>query len=223
MPGRDTRPRSPRLSSLYPAETARLPPTPPLPGNWTIVHDRAICVLDACGYSVSETVKKLHSAFQELAGQVLTPPMIDKRLRMLDEDIEVDYFQIGLNRLTAKTNDPDQTSHIKSKGGGSHRRQVSNKSSLPSSPTFSKITPEWEESHMNLHDVLSEGRLPTKVLKHPPPQLFTAKLISQVTFAESDTSSTTHSKSNTVSTVRSQPFGTGFLSYRTNNREDLRE
>lgn len=169
MTGRDTRPRSPKISSVYPAETARLPPTPPLPENWTIVHDRAICVLDAYGYSLSDTVKKLRSAFQELAGQVVTPPMIDKRLRMLDEDIEIDYFQIGLNRLTSKTNDPDQTSHTKSKGGGSHRRQVSNKSSLPSSPTFSNITPEWEESRMNLHDVLSEGRLPTKVLKHPLP------------------------------------------------------
>lgn len=229
LTGRDTRPRSPRLAGVFLEETARFLPTPPLPDSWTDVHDRAICVLDACGYSLNETVRKLRCAFQELAGHVLTPLMVDKRLRMLDQDIEIDYFQIGLNRLNTKPNESDQSGHSRNKEASSNRGHISNKPSVPHSPTFSRIAPEWEESRMSLCEALREGKKPLKVRLTSIYSRYNTLTI-QVNFDESDTSSPTStastrttSKTNTNSTVHSHPFGTGFLSYRTKTHEDLRE
>lgn len=97
---RDIQPRSPRMTSImYSSEMGPFPSTPPLPPAWTVVHDRAICVLDACDYSLPATIKKLRSAFPELAGSVLTPIMVDKRLRTLDQNYDIDFFRIGLEHL----------------------------------------------------------------------------------------------------------------------------
>lgn len=58
-------------------------------------------MLDACGYSLDRNIRKLKSAFPELACAVLTPVMIDKRLRTLDQDLSVDFFRLGLDHLLA--------------------------------------------------------------------------------------------------------------------------
>ena len=73
-------------------------PTPPLPSNWRQEHDRAICVLDVRGYTPGQMVPKMRRAFPTLRG-VLTPPMLDRRLRQLDQIVEVDYWKVGLDSL----------------------------------------------------------------------------------------------------------------------------
>jgi len=99
------RPRSPN-----PANASTIPiddrpqATPPLPTNWTVVHDRAICVLDARGYTLQQTISKLRRAFPELIGSVMTPMMIDKRLRVLDQNPEIDYFKIGMKFSSKRSN-----------------------------------------------------------------------------------------------------------------------
>ncbi|KAK6003947.1 hypothetical protein QM012_008797 [Aureobasidium pullulans] len=84
--------------AFEPPETTiyRFPPTPPLPKEWNGVHDHAMCVLDTCNYSLNAIVKKLRSAFPELAKSPLTPTMVDKRLRVLDQNLDIDYFRTGL-------------------------------------------------------------------------------------------------------------------------------
>ncbi|KAI6946963.1 hypothetical protein KC355_g14960 [Hortaea werneckii] len=74
--------------------------TPPLPNSWTQRHDRAICVLDAKGYSLHTIVSHLRRNFpRELRGSILTPAMVDKRLRVLDQDVEIDYWRVGLGLM----------------------------------------------------------------------------------------------------------------------------
>ncbi|KAI7171657.1 hypothetical protein KC324_g10912, partial [Hortaea werneckii] len=71
--------------------------TAPLTTSWTQHHDRAICVLDAKGYSLHTIVSHLRKNFpRELRGSILTPAMVDKRLRVLDQDVEIDYWRVGL-------------------------------------------------------------------------------------------------------------------------------
>ena len=67
---------------------------PPLPDAWTVQHDKAICSLDSRNYSHGTIVAKLRRAFPELQG-TLTPLMIDKRLRILDQNVELDYWRIN--------------------------------------------------------------------------------------------------------------------------------
>ncbi|GAB7365024.1 hypothetical protein MBLNU230_g5805t1 [Neophaeotheca triangularis] len=69
--------------------------TPPLPLAWNQAHDRAICVLDARGYDLASIVSKIKRVFPMLKG-TLTMGMIDKRLRVLDQRIELDYWRLGL-------------------------------------------------------------------------------------------------------------------------------
>jgi len=78
--------------------------TPPLPADWTVVHDRAICVLDARGYTLQQSISKLRRAFPELVGSVMTPMMIDKRLRILDQNPEIDYFKVGIKFSSKRSN-----------------------------------------------------------------------------------------------------------------------
>lgn len=73
----------------------RVPGTPPLPRNWGRRQDRAICILDASNYSLSGIVAKIRHVFPDLDG-TLTPAMVDKRLRQLDQIIEIDYWAVGL-------------------------------------------------------------------------------------------------------------------------------
>lgn len=71
--------------------------TPALPASWSAAHDRAICVLDARNYSLQQSVRKVKRTFPELSGHILTEQMLDKRLRILDEDPLVDYWKVGLD------------------------------------------------------------------------------------------------------------------------------
>ncbi|RMZ06797.1 hypothetical protein D0862_04509, partial [Hortaea werneckii] len=71
--------------------------TPPLPETWTHHHDRTICVLDAKGYSLPTIVAHVRKSFpRDFRGSLLTPAMVDKRLRVLDQDVEIDYWRVGL-------------------------------------------------------------------------------------------------------------------------------
>ncbi|KAF2722113.1 hypothetical protein K431DRAFT_284314 [Polychaeton citri CBS 116435] len=74
----------------------RFQETPSLPSVWSSAHDRAICVLDARNYSLSAIVIKMRRTFPELEGVTLTPAMVDKRLRILDQRVELDYWAVGL-------------------------------------------------------------------------------------------------------------------------------
>ncbi|KAK4550566.1 hypothetical protein LTR36_000145 [Oleoguttula mirabilis] len=93
-----------------PALVDRVEETPPLPGGWAQQHDRAICVLDARNYSLATIVAKIRRTFTELNG-ILTAGMIDKRLRQLDQDVEIDYWRVGLqgtkNAVTASASRMD--------------------------------------------------------------------------------------------------------------------
>ncbi|KAG9675644.1 hypothetical protein KCU95_g18268, partial [Aureobasidium melanogenum] len=93
--------QSPAIEFLQASETTiyRFPPTPPLPREWNGTHDHAMCVLDTCNYSLNAIVKKLRSAFPELARSPLTPTMVDKRLRVLDQNPDIDYFRTGLEHV----------------------------------------------------------------------------------------------------------------------------
>ena len=57
-------------------------------------HDKAICLLDSRNYSHATIVAKLRRVFPELQG-TLTPLMVDKRLRILDQNVELDYWRIN--------------------------------------------------------------------------------------------------------------------------------
>ena len=61
-----------------------------------IEHDRAICVLDARGYTPDESVRMMRRTFPELESCVVTPAMLERRLRTLDQIVEIDYWRIGL-------------------------------------------------------------------------------------------------------------------------------
>ncbi|EMC96600.1 hypothetical protein BAUCODRAFT_482665 [Baudoinia panamericana UAMH 10762] len=82
-------------TKVSPALVAGVEETPPLPAGWTQQHDRAICILDVRNYSLSNIVSKIRRAFPQLRG-VLTTGMVDKRLRQLDQVVEIDYWKVGL-------------------------------------------------------------------------------------------------------------------------------
>lgn len=99
------RPRSPNPANASIMRMDDRPKaTPPLPADWTIVHDRAICVLDARGYTLEQSISKLRRAFPELIGSVMTIMMIDKRLRILDQNPEIDYFKVGMKFSSKRSN-----------------------------------------------------------------------------------------------------------------------
>lgn len=70
----------------------RIPDTPPFPNPWNTDMDRLICKLDVRGYDHARIVKKVRQQYPQLGG-VLTASMIDRRLRQLDQDIEIDYWR----------------------------------------------------------------------------------------------------------------------------------
>lgn len=76
------------------AHKARL--TPSLPDVWTSEHDRAICILDALDYAIPRTIRKMYHTYPELTAFIITPAMIDVRLRYLDQIPEIDYFKQAL-------------------------------------------------------------------------------------------------------------------------------
>lgn len=140
LSGRDAQPRSPRLTYSYPTIPGRFPATPALPPSWTTVHDRAICVLDACDYSLNATVKKLRSAFPELAGSVLTAVMVDKRLRTLDQNPSIDFFRIGLEHLLLTRDDEEGISPVSRAKLEEKVARVDHGDATPSMPSFPSVS-----------------------------------------------------------------------------------
>ena len=92
-------PPRPRIFHTTSIHNDRFLDLPPLPAAWETHHDRAICLLDSRNYSHAAIVVKLRRCFPELRG-VLTPLMIDKRLRILDQNVDLDYWRTGLNAKT---------------------------------------------------------------------------------------------------------------------------
>lgn len=76
----------------------RIGDAPPLPGAWNHRHDRALCVLEFRNYSYNAMVSKMRRAYPELEG-VLTSTAIEKRLRQLDQDVEVKYWQEAIEMM----------------------------------------------------------------------------------------------------------------------------
>ncbi|EON61617.1 hypothetical protein W97_00832 [Coniosporium apollinis CBS 100218] len=97
-----TNPSLPKSS----APAARPPPAltphqaayacPPLPASWTSAHDQAICMLDAKQVPVTSIAARLKRAFPDLRGVAVTPAMVERRLRCLDQIPEVDYWRRAL-------------------------------------------------------------------------------------------------------------------------------
>jgi len=87
-------PKRPRIFHTTSIFNDRFLDLPPLPEAWTIQHDRAICLLDSRNYSHPHIVDKMRRVYPELRG-TLTPLMIDKRLRILDQNVELDYWRIN--------------------------------------------------------------------------------------------------------------------------------
>ncbi|KAK8200644.1 hypothetical protein M8818_005959 [Zalaria obscura] len=144
------RPRSPTIG---PSIVNRLPATPPLPPTWDKNHDRAICILDVRDYSLSQCIKKLRRAFPELTGTQLTPVMIDKRLRQLDQDIEINYWRIGLKDLWENDNASGNTSDAL-RSGASDTTHHSRKGKENRTPRRSN-----RDTTMSISDILNEGRI----------------------------------------------------------------
>ncbi|KAK3672884.1 hypothetical protein LTR78_007237 [Recurvomyces mirabilis] len=82
-------------TSLHDQPEETTPAAGPLPTNWLEQHDRAICLLDVRGYPLPTIVLKMRRTFPGLSG-ILTTGMVDRRLRQLDQIVEVDYWRVGL-------------------------------------------------------------------------------------------------------------------------------
>ncbi|KAF4554005.1 Hypothetical protein D9617_5g068800 [Elsinoe fawcettii] len=90
-------------SRPFPTPAAPQIDTQPLPVIWTIAHDRAICVLDARNYTTEQSIRKLRRAFPELIGCYLSPTMVERRLQVLDQNPDIDYFRVGLDFKSARS------------------------------------------------------------------------------------------------------------------------
>lgn len=106
VPGSPKRPRIFHTTSIF---NDRFLDLPPLPESWTTEHDRAICWLDSKNFSHPTIVAKMRRVYPELRG-TLTPLMIDKRLRILDQNVELDYWRIN-HRAYSSTPKADEAVH----------------------------------------------------------------------------------------------------------------
>jgi len=119
--------------------------TPKLPEEWRDEHDRAICYLDLRGYDAEEMVTRLRNYFPELRG-ILTPHMVDKRLRQLDQDPTLTYWADAMRDLELM------------------RSNIGNTEDETAFPTQSSTSSAREGSVGNVHDaqvsrVQRSGRL----------------------------------------------------------------
>jgi hypothetical protein len=103
-------PKRPRIFHTTSIFNDRFLDLPPLPEAWTMEHDRAICWLDSRNYSHPHIVDKMRRVYPELRG-TLTPLMIDKRLRILDQNVELDYWRIN-RRAHYTTPKTDEDTHV---------------------------------------------------------------------------------------------------------------
>lgn len=77
----------------------------PLPLAWSTSHDRAICILDAQDHSLAAIVLLLKRSFLELAGATLTLDALERRLKILDQNIELDYWAVSQRILENSSDD----------------------------------------------------------------------------------------------------------------------
>ncbi|KAF2154731.1 hypothetical protein K461DRAFT_291650 [Myriangium duriaei CBS 260.36] len=118
----------------------------PLPIRWAVAHDRAICVLDARGYDLVQSIRKLKRAFPELVGCCITPGMVDRRLRTLDQIVDCDYWRIGLEFTSRR----DQNIHT---DGTSDTTHSSGTATLAPDNQFPTKTSERSTSHTSMTSV----------------------------------------------------------------------
>lgn len=109
------------VSTLAPiAQTYTYPPSNMLPSGqfpeaWNADCDRYICRLDVQDEPIANIVIMVKKKFPTLGMATLTAGMIDKRLRMLDQDVNVDYWKNGLDQF-GNSATPGKKSKVKSKG-----------------------------------------------------------------------------------------------------------
>lgn len=133
--------RVPLLARVKPKATTalkdRIGETPPLPKGWNSKHDYAIVYLDVFEYGLSEIVKKMRTAFPELCG-ILTPAMIDKRFRQLDQDVLCDYWRRAM--IAKEEKDTERKEHRKKKQREtSHQKENHTLKSAPSTMTLTGL------------------------------------------------------------------------------------
>ena len=106
--------------------------TPPLPKEWNRDHDLAICYMERCCICVPDIVKNIKQSYPEIKG-TLSSAMVDKRLRQLDQQPEIDYFRSNelVNRARAAASPFDEKENTP---GGQGNLRVS----LPVSVLFIK-------------------------------------------------------------------------------------
>ncbi|KAI4750411.1 hypothetical protein E4T52_17020 [Aureobasidium sp. EXF-3400] len=192
---------APSPSSKVPAPTEipvyRFPPTPPLPKEWNGTHDHAICVLDTCNYSLNAIVKKLRSAFPELSKAPLTPTMVDKRLRVLDQNPDIDYFRTGLEHANREGMEKARRGKAVSTETGPSGYDTQ----IPADPRVSTLTAPT--STINSSFLSSAPSLPDL------PKKFTEAR------HQSDHSTKTTDSHTSQAGHSTRAFDTGFLSHRT--------
>jgi hypothetical protein len=75
--------------------------------SWNTQHDRFIALLDVQDYHSPAIVNRVKKQYPELRHECITPGMIDKRLRILDETIDCLFFTEGLERVKLGCGDLD--------------------------------------------------------------------------------------------------------------------
>jgi hypothetical protein len=155
-----------------------------------------MCVLDACNYSLNAIVKKLRTVFSELSKAPLTPNMVDKRLRVLDQNPDIDYFRTGLEHVNREGMEKARRGKAVSTDTGPSGYDTR----IPADPRVSTLTaPTSTINSSLLSSVPSLPDLPKKLVEARH---------------ESDHSSkTTDSRASYGQTTRT--LDTGFLSHRT--------
>lgn len=226
----NVRPRSPNpANATTVTELDRPQHTPPLPVLWTVAHDRAICVLDARGYTLQQSIRKLRRAFPELIGCVVTPFMIDKRLRVLDQIPEVDYFKVGLNFSSKRSNLGGDTTVLEN---NTTMQSIASKKSKDSTPLRKKRSGRGLGADGKENRPLAISPSVDKIEERPSSMGTLDDLIlaeRQNLSAVSELDATTDrsspsrraasSKPPSLSKVNTTPFGDGYVSVRTSNHQ----
>ena len=58
--------------------------------------DRLICALDARDMGISAIINRVKRQFPALQNHVVTANMVEKRIRLLDQRVDIDYFKHGI-------------------------------------------------------------------------------------------------------------------------------
>jgi hypothetical protein len=145
-----------------------------------------MCVLDTCNYSPNAIIKKLRSAFPELAKSPLTQVMIDKRLRVLDQNPEIDYFRTGVEHADREAMERARLGKAVSTDTGGPSGYDTR---IPADPRVSTLTAPTSTINSSLMSIPSLPDLPERLKSN-------------------------HRESgNSVKTMTTEPVDTGFHSH----------